>query len=164
MGFVCFESILFIMTVLLLCIIITLMPSTHSLTMKMILRDSCWWITLHQESNFNRKIRVFVDLDEARALHMMSSTTTSDMISSNSTRPNFVRPKLRKLQSTLLAIKVHIGTQPYKTCMMVDTGSDFTWVQCQKCTQCFEIVGGPFDDEASHTFRLVNRNDPICDT
>ncbi|KAJ0015179.1 hypothetical protein Pint_20607 [Pistacia integerrima] len=45
---------------------------------------------------------------------------------------------------------------------MVDTGSDLTWVQCDRCVNCFPLREGNFKYQESSTFRPLSCDHPFC--
>ncbi|MCO5600736.1 hypothetical protein L7F22_054851 [Adiantum nelumboides] len=47
--------------------------------------------------------------------------------------------------------------------MIMDTGSDLSWIQCQPCDSCFQQLDTPiFDPAASSTHRNVTCGSPLC--
>ncbi|MCO5548818.1 hypothetical protein L7F22_002280 [Adiantum nelumboides] len=47
--------------------------------------------------------------------------------------------------------------------LLMDTGSGFTWIQCQPCTECQAQVDAPiFDPATSPTLHYINLYDALC--
>nr|GMC54868.1 aspartic proteinase CDR1-like [Ipomoea batatas] len=61
-------------------------------------------------------------------------------------------------------MKYSIGTPPFETYGIVDTGSDFTWIQCEPCTDCFPQSVPIFDPKHSKSYKTVvcNDSDTTC--
>lgn len=57
---------------------------------------------------------------------------------------------------------VFIGTPPKKFQLIVDTGSDLTWIQCLPCHDCFNQTGPFYNPNDSTSFRPVPCHDPRC--
>ncbi|XP_057510803.1 aspartic proteinase CDR1-like [Actinidia eriantha] len=51
-----------------------------------------------------------------------------------------------------------IGTPPYSTLAIVDTGSDLTWTQCLPCKKCFTQKSPLFNPTSSSTYKVA----PCC--
>ena len=47
--------------------------------------------------------------------------------------------------------KIEIGTAPYSALLLVDNGSDETWVQGNGCDKCFPLSVGNFKYKQSRT-------------
>ncbi|KAK7830432.1 aspartic proteinase nepenthesin-2 [Quercus suber] len=61
------------------------------------------------------------------------------------------------------ATKVAIGTPPYDALLLMDTGSDETWVQGEGCTKCFDLISGNFKYKESRTYTMESCDNPFCD-
>lgn len=56
--------------------------------------------------------------------------------------------------------KIGLGTPPAYHLVVVDTGSSFSWIQCEPCSSyCHPQVGSPFNTSASNTYEKLS-----CDT
>ncbi|KAJ4832269.1 hypothetical protein Tsubulata_012213 [Turnera subulata] len=53
-------------------------------------------------------------------------------------------------------VRVAVGTPPFSVELLVDTGSDLTWLQCQPCSHCYSQPGPIFDPRNSSTFQNVD--------
>ncbi|KAJ4832258.1 hypothetical protein Tsubulata_012201, partial [Turnera subulata] len=53
-------------------------------------------------------------------------------------------------------VRVAVGTPPFSVELLVDTGSDLTWLQCQPCSHCYSQPGPIFDPRNSTTFQNVD--------
>ncbi|XP_021726594.1 protein ASPARTIC PROTEASE IN GUARD CELL 1-like [Chenopodium quinoa] len=58
--------------------------------------------------------------------------------------------------------RVGIGNPPHEAYMIIDTGSDLSWVQCQPCTQCYTQPDPIFDPNQSTSFGSLPCNSTIC--
>ncbi|KAL3754859.1 hypothetical protein ACJRO7_002023 [Eucalyptus globulus] len=59
-------------------------------------------------------------------------------------------------------IDVYIGTPPRHVPLILDTGSDFSWIECAACPDCSEQGGPYYDPEGSTSFREISCRDPRC--
>nr|GMC52178.1 aspartic proteinase CDR1-like [Ipomoea batatas] len=62
------------------------------------------------------------------------------------------------------AMRYSIGTPPFETYGLVDTGSDVTWTQCEPCIDCFPQSLPIFDPKHSKSYKTVmcNNSDTTC--
>ena len=72
-------------------------------------------------------------LSKARALHFESMGFVDAI---NSTKQGIENPWV--LGNFYIA-QMNIGTPPYSALLLLDTGSDNTWVQAAKCAICFPL-------------------------
>ncbi|KAG0620632.1 hypothetical protein M758_4G231300 [Ceratodon purpureus] len=59
-------------------------------------------------------------------------------------------------------MKVAIGTPPQEFSLILDTGSDLTWIQCSPCPGCFNQPDPFFEPTASSTFSPVPCTNSFC--
>lgn len=59
-------------------------------------------------------------------------------------------------------VDVLIGSPPRHFSLILDTGSDLTWIQCVACRDCFQQKEPYFDPRSSSSFRDVRCRDPGC--
>ncbi|KAL3624632.1 hypothetical protein CASFOL_031300 [Castilleja foliolosa] len=57
---------------------------------------------------------------------------------------------------------VYMGTPPKHFSLIIDTGSDLNWIQCDPCYACFEQSGPYYDPKKSTSYRNVSCHDPRC--
>ncbi|GFP98722.1 protein aspartic protease in guard cell 2 [Phtheirospermum japonicum] len=55
--------------------------------------------------------------------------------------------------------EVGVGTPPQTQTLLIDTGSDILWVQCQPCDKCYQALDPVFDPKASASFADVACDD-----
>ncbi|KAJ4808775.1 Eukaryotic aspartyl protease family protein [Rhynchospora pubera] len=60
-------------------------------------------------------------------------------------------------------VTVMVGKPPQKQYVLVDTGSDITWLQGSTCQPCFAQTSDKFTREMSKTLETVSWKDDICD-
>lgn len=58
--------------------------------------------------------------------------------------------------------RVGIGSPAKSLYMVLDTGSDVTWVQCQPCTDCYQQADPVFDPTASSTYGPLSCGSTQC--
>ncbi|XP_068636755.1 protein ASPARTIC PROTEASE IN GUARD CELL 1-like [Aristolochia californica] len=58
--------------------------------------------------------------------------------------------------------RVGIGKPPKSMYMVLDTGSDVTWVQCQPCTDCYSQTDPVFDPATSSTYSPLSCQSTHC--
>ncbi|CAA6672235.1 unnamed protein product [Spirodela intermedia] len=65
-----------------------------------------------------------------------------------------------KLHTLNYVVSIELGSQ--KTTLIVDTGSDLTWVQCRPCNFCYNQRDPLFDPSSSATYRPVPCSGAAC--
>ncbi|XP_004236867.1 protein ASPARTIC PROTEASE IN GUARD CELL 2-like [Solanum lycopersicum] len=60
-------------------------------------------------------------------------------------------------------VRVGVGSPPKNQYMVLDSGSDIVWVQCQPCTQCYHQSDPVFDPSLSVSFTGVSCGSSVCD-
>ncbi|KAL0363088.1 UNVERIFIED_CONTAM: Aspartyl protease family protein 2 [Sesamum calycinum] len=108
-------------------------------------------------------------LDDARVKFLNSRLTKINLTSSSAIKSghlidgNSVSVPLNPGESLGIAnyyTRIGLGTPPTYHLVVVDTGSSFSWIQCEPCTvYCHPQVGSRFDPAASQTYQLLS-----CDT
>ena len=62
-------------------------------------------------------------------------------------------------------MKLYLGTPEKKFILVMDTGSDLVWVQCQPCIRCYDQTGPLFDPSTSNSYSPVPcRKKKLCDS
>lgn len=59
-------------------------------------------------------------------------------------------------------MKYSIGTPPFETYGIADTGSDITWTQCEPCTNCFPQSLPIFDPKDSKSYKTAECDSDAC--
>lgn len=59
-------------------------------------------------------------------------------------------------------VRIGIGSPPINQYMVIDSGSDIVWVQCQPCIQCYQQPDPVFDPANSATFTGVDCGSTAC--
>ncbi|MED6184178.1 hypothetical protein PIB30_044989 [Stylosanthes scabra] len=67
-----------------------------------------------------------------------------------------------KLETMNYVVSVGLGGQ--NVSMIVDTGSDLTWVQCQPCDSCYDQQGPLFQPLSSPSYKSILCNSTTCRT
>ncbi|OEL34780.1 Protein ASPARTIC PROTEASE IN GUARD CELL 1 [Dichanthelium oligosanthes] len=58
--------------------------------------------------------------------------------------------------------RVGVGSPARELYMVLDTGSDVTWVQCQPCADCYQQSDPVFDPSLSASYAAVSCDSPRC--
>ncbi|XP_016176680.1 aspartyl protease family protein At5g10770 [Arachis ipaensis] len=67
-----------------------------------------------------------------------------------------------KLETLNYVVTLGLGGQ--NVSMIVDTGSDLTWVQCQPCDSCYDQQGPLFQPSSSPSYQSILCNSTTCRT
>lgn len=59
-------------------------------------------------------------------------------------------------------LRVGIGKPPSQAYMVVDTGSDVSWVQCAPCSECYQQSDPIFDPASSGSYSPIHCDAPQC--
>lgn len=61
-------------------------------------------------------------------------------------------------------VPIYLGTpEPQKASVIIDTGSDLTWIQSEPCSSCYPQEDPFFDPSKSPTYKRVQCNSTLCD-
>ncbi|KAK2647827.1 hypothetical protein Ddye_015316 [Dipteronia dyeriana] len=58
--------------------------------------------------------------------------------------------------------RIGVGTPPKQFSMVLDTGSDVNWLQCQPCTDCYQQYDPIFDPRSSSSYRALSCDSKQC--
>lgn len=59
-------------------------------------------------------------------------------------------------------IRIGVGTPARMEYLLLDTGSDVTWVQCKPCSKCYDQVDPVFDPSLSTSFTSIPCDSQLC--
>ncbi|XP_042500332.1 protein ASPARTIC PROTEASE IN GUARD CELL 2 [Macadamia integrifolia] len=59
-------------------------------------------------------------------------------------------------------VRIGVGSPPTDQYMVIDSGSDIVWVQCQPCSQCYHQSDPVFDPAESASFSGVSCRSSVC--
>ncbi|KAF6153367.1 hypothetical protein GIB67_003557 [Kingdonia uniflora] len=59
-------------------------------------------------------------------------------------------------------VRIGVGSPPRSQYMVIDSGSDIVWVQCQPCNQCYKQSDPVFDPSDSASFAGVGCGSSVC--
>ncbi|XP_075636708.1 aspartic proteinase nepenthesin-2-like [Castanea sativa] len=85
-----------------------------------------------------------------------------DAINSTKQGNKALQPKIEYAFGNAYVAQMKIGTPPYSALLLVDTGSDDTWVQGEGCKNCFHVRDGNFNYHMSGTYHRLSCDDPLC--
>ncbi|MED6222094.1 hypothetical protein PIB30_061123 [Stylosanthes scabra] len=89
--------------------------------------------------------------------------TRTRSLSFNQITPENLKPRVTNVLTSVYVVQMLIGTDPsFSTFLLMDSGSDDTWIQCDGCVNCFPLGGGSFKYRASKTYKAVSCNHPLC--
>lgn len=60
-------------------------------------------------------------------------------------------------------VRIGVGSPPRSQYMVIDSGSDIVWVQCQPCNQCYHQSDPVFDPADSASYTGVPCSSAVCD-
>ncbi|PAN34393.1 hypothetical protein PAHAL_6G089700 [Panicum hallii] len=102
--------------------------------------------------------------DQLRASNIQRKLTaatngTGDAQKLEATLPTSLGTALETLQ---YVINISIGTPAVTQTMMIDTGSDVSWVHCKPCSPCHSQVDPIFDPSMSSTYSALSCSSAAC--
>lgn len=59
-------------------------------------------------------------------------------------------------------VRIGVGSPPRDQYMVIDSGSDIVWVQCEPCSQCYQQADPVFDPANSESFAGVPCGSTVC--
>ncbi|KAF8654960.1 hypothetical protein HU200_061392 [Digitaria exilis] len=107
--------------------------------------------TLHSDQLRARNIH--------RKLSAAMNTAATDAEKLEATVPTTLGTDLQTLQ---YLINVSIGTPAIAQTVMIDTGSDISWVHCKPCSPCHTQVDSIFDPSQSTTYSPISCSSTAC--
>ncbi|XAR53172.1 Nepenthesin [Bertholletia excelsa] len=60
-------------------------------------------------------------------------------------------------------VRIGVGSPPRSQYMVIDSGSDIIWVQCQPCNLCYNQSDPVFDPQSSASFSGIPCTSSVCD-
>lgn len=60
-------------------------------------------------------------------------------------------------------VRIGVGSPPRSQYVVVDSGSDIVWVQCQPCNECYHQTDPVFDPADSASFTGISCSSAVCD-
>lgn len=113
--------------------------------------------------NQKDKLQIILISDEARVSSLHSRIKNpSRQNQEGSSEAQIPLTSGAKLQTLNYIVTVELG--PRKMTVIVDTGSDLTWVQCQPCTSCYNQQDPLFDPSTSPFYQPIPCNSPTCNS
>ncbi|RLM79718.1 protein ASPARTIC PROTEASE IN GUARD CELL 2-like isoform X1 [Panicum miliaceum] len=102
--------------------------------------------------------------DQLRAAYIQRKFSASkgvagDVEQSDATVPTTLGTSLNTLE---YVITVGIGSPAATQTMLIDTGSDVSWVQCKPCSQCHSQADPLFDPSSSSTYSPFSCSSATC--
>ncbi|MQL77320.1 hypothetical protein Taro_009707 [Colocasia esculenta] len=100
--------------------------------------------------------------DEARVRSLQSRmpTAPSSRIQEGNSEARFPLMSGVKLQTLNYIVTIGLGEK--KMAVIVDTGSDLTWVQCKPCLYCYNQKDPLFDPSTSSSYKPIPCNSATC--
>ncbi|ESQ27140.1 hypothetical protein EUTSA_v10018461mg [Eutrema salsugineum] len=139
------------------CFSHNLAKGRESTTLEMQHREVCSGKTI----DWGKKLRRALVLDNLRVqslqlrIKAMSSSTTESILETQIPLASGI-----KLQTLNYIVTVELGGKNMS--LIVDTGSDLTWVQCQPCKSCYNQQGPLYDPSVSSSYKTVFCNSSTC--
>ncbi|KAE8637525.1 hypothetical protein CSA_004546 [Cucumis sativus] len=60
-------------------------------------------------------------------------------------------------------VRIGVGSPPRSQYVVIDSGSDIVWVQCQPCSECYQQSDPVFDPAGSATYAGISCDSSVCD-
>ncbi|XP_020256572.1 aspartyl protease family protein At5g10770 isoform X2 [Asparagus officinalis] len=119
--------------------------------------STSWEPTPNQED----KLQMIMVSDEARVSYLLSRMNKiSSKSQQGSSKAQIPLTSGRKLQTLNYIVNIELGSR--KMTVIVDTGSDLTWIQCQPCQSCYNQQDPIFDPSTSLSYQPIQCNSPTC--
>ncbi|KAA3459765.1 protein ASPARTIC PROTEASE IN GUARD CELL 1 [Gossypium australe] len=123
--------------------------------------------------DYKNLVRSRLDRDSAR----VNSLTTEVLLAVKGVRKTELKPVVTELEPEALSTpvtsgvsqgsgeyftRVGVGNPAKQFYMVLDTGSDVNWIQCEPCTDCYQQSDPIFDPSASSTYSPVTCESRQC--
>ncbi|KAL1205592.1 Aspartyl protease family protein [Cardamine amara subsp. amara] len=112
--------------------------------------------------DWGEKLRRALVLDNIRvqSLQLRIKAMTSGTTAQSVSQTQIPLTSGIKLQTLNYIVTVELGGKNMS--LIVDTGSDLTWVQCQPCKSCYNQQGPLYDPSISSSYKTVFCNSSTC--
>lgn len=125
--------------------------------LEIIHRDQC----SGQKTSWNEKAEKTLISDDARVRSLQSKMKFLISRKKNDVSEAEI-PLTSGIKLQTLNYIVSVGLSGRKMSVIVDTGSDLTWVQCQPCRVCYTQQDPMFNPSLSPSYRSVSCNSSTC--
>lgn len=114
---------------------------------------------------FNKRMKRDVKRVGALIGRVNTSATNAATASSNYEVADFGSDVISGMEqgSGEYFVRIGVGSPPRSQYMVIDSGSDIVWVQCQPCNQCYRQSDPVFDPASSVSFSGVSCASSVCD-
>ncbi|KAI9185237.1 hypothetical protein LWI28_005534 [Acer negundo] len=126
---------------------------SFNFSLKIVHRDSPESPVYPGNLTFVEKIQRYIGFSEARASYLMSSISTHNI---SAVHPSAKARTEVMPNGSMYLVKIGIGTLGTGYWLILDTGSDLTWIQCKPCVSCYDQVDPIFDPKYSSSFRNLS--------
>lgn len=145
------------------------------------LGNSSFSLTLRSRSSllrlYHRTLKNYTSLtlsrlarDEARVQSLLSRHSLSiSGFSTSDLEPLFEPDRLESPVTSGISqgsgeyfARVGLGSPAKEIYMVIDTGSDISWLQCQPCTDCYQQTGPIYNPSSSSTYRKLTCDSHQC--
>ncbi|KAJ4841664.1 hypothetical protein Tsubulata_010998 [Turnera subulata] len=110
------------------------------------------------EHTYNKSLHARLVRDKRRVDSLTQILTNGQ----NMTSLN-INVELDLMLNTLeYAVRLGVGSPPIDQYMLIDTGSNVPWIQCQPCAKCYHQVSPIYDPKYSNTYREVPCESTKC--
>ncbi|TVU34016.1 hypothetical protein EJB05_15837, partial [Eragrostis curvula] len=109
-------------------------------------------------------IEELLDRDQLRVgyIQRKASAGRKDAVGTQKEAATFPTTLGSSLDSLHYVITISIGTPPVTQTVLIDTGSDVSWVQCAPCLQCHPQADPLFDPSSSSTYSPFSCSSVEC--
>ncbi|KAK1580979.1 hypothetical protein Q3G72_001854 [Acer saccharum] len=126
---------------------------SFNFNLKIVHRDSPESPVYPGNLTFVEKIQRYIGFSEARASYLMSSISTHN----NSAMHPSAKARTEVMPNgAIYMVKIGIGVLGTGYWLILNTGSDLTWIQCKPCLSCYDQVDPIFDPKYSSSFRNLS--------
>ncbi|XP_006302129.2 aspartyl protease family protein At5g10770 [Capsella rubella] len=136
----------------------TLGNGRASTTLEMKHRQLCSGESIDWDKKLRRTL--FLDNIRVQSLQLRIKAMTSSTTEQSVSQTQLPLTSGIKLQTLNYIVTVGLGGK--NMTLIVDTGSDLTWVQCQPCRSCYNQQGPLYDPSVSSSYKTVFCNSSTC--
>ncbi|XP_022966851.1 protein ASPARTIC PROTEASE IN GUARD CELL 2-like [Cucurbita maxima] len=119
-----------------------------------------------QHQGFDERIKRDVKRVATLVRRLSRDDTTTSVVEDNSYKvANFGTGVISGMEegSGEYFVRIGVGSPPRSQYMVIDSGSDIVWVQCQPCRQCYQQSDPVFNPAESTSYTGVSCGSAICD-